>query len=155
MKNPQFDLEQFSDINIQRCDSPLAFNMSGGRLTYFAAGLAEEAGEVAGILKKLERGFNNRELKKTQDKFLKKAMKKNPHLHQEQIENKMRDISSEGWEGIWRIDLKRKLVKEMADVFTYLDLIATKAGNLDLFAGVKDKFNEVSTEMGCEQFKIQ
>lgn len=44
---------------------------------------------------------------------------------------------------------KEMLGKEVADVVTYLDLLAARAG-IDLGKAVRDKFNEVSRRVGSE-----
>lgn len=41
------------------------------------------------------------------------------------------------------------LAKELADVATYLDLLAFRAG-VDLGEATRDKFNEVSDRVGCD-----
>lgn len=46
--------------------------------------------------------------------------------------------------------LRECLAKELADTFTYLDLLATAAG-IDLGKAVVDKFNEVSRKHGMPE----
>ncbi len=43
---------------------------------------------------------------------------------------------------------KEKLAEEIADVFTYLDLLAARAG-IDLWPVIVDKFNKVSRARNC------
>lgn len=44
-------------------------------------------------------------------------------------------------------ELNVELAKEIADVFIYLDLLA-RAAHVDLYAAIRDKFNEVSERNG-------
>jgi NTP pyrophosphatase (non-canonical NTP hydrolase) len=46
-------------------------------------------------------------------------------------------------------EARENLGKELADVVTYVDLLADKAG-IDLGLAVKNKFNEVSDRVGCD-----
>ena len=43
--------------------------------------------------------------------------------------------------------IQAKLAKELADIFGYLDLLAT-AADIDLEAAIRAKFNEVSDRVG-------
>lgn len=46
-------------------------------------------------------------------------------------------------------DARPELAKELADVQTYLDILAFRAG-VDLGEVTRDKFNEVSVRVGCD-----
>jgi NTP pyrophosphatase (non-canonical NTP hydrolase) len=48
-------------------------------------------------------------------------------------------------------DARADLAKELADVQTYLDILAFRAG-IDLGLATAAKFNEVSRRVGCEVF---
>lgn len=45
------------------------------------------------------------------------------------------------------LELRKELIKEIADVYLYLDLLA-QSEDIDLFQAVKSKFNEVSIKHG-------
>lgn len=141
------DFKKFSAINWARCIDSEGFNMYPEPL-YLIAGITEELGEVAGIIKKLQRGFNKREQKKTLKKFIANWEKDNPGHPPPSDE-----IDPMVLEGYWYKGLKAKLSKEVADVFTYLDLFSTRM-NLNFPLAVAHKFNEVSEDMECPKFKI-
>jgi len=48
-------------------------------------------------------------------------------------------------------DVREELGKEFADVLTYLDILAFRAG-VDLCEATKKKFNEVSERVGCHVY---
>ena len=154
-KPSPMNLEEFSEINIQRCDDPTAFNCGKQPMTYFSTALAEEVGEVAGIIKKLARGFNSREFFKLKEKIIASPQKYGfpNRVEAEALDvgstddvNKLRDIWADGMWG--------KLAEECADVFTYLDLICSR-NDIDLMEAVRNKFNKVSKEMGIiDKYKI-
>lgn len=149
MKNPTFDLEEFSRVNIARCDNPDGFNVADKAPTYFGSGIMEEAGEVGGILKKLERGFNLRELSKLKEKRIKaweKSYPNSPHAFEE--------LSYTEWEDMWKRNRQSELALELADLFTMMDIVCTKY-DINLFGAVKGKFNHVSEQMQCTQYNIQ
>lgn len=131
------DLENFSKVNLQRCDGP--FNCKDQGPSYWALALNEEAGEFAGAVKKLIRRFNSREYKKMLRNWEKENAKKSAG---EQIE----PPSYEAMQEIWVEKKKKAMAKELADIFIYLDLTAQKL-EIDLGKEVKEKFNEVSMEM--------
>lgn len=157
MKNPNFDLATFSKINVDRCDDPTTFNCGNQGNVYWATAIAEEAGEVAGVIKKLARGFNPREFKKTQARV---AVSPTNAEYNSELKEK---FAAATWEDAsyremvrreWQKELTKKLGKELADLFTYIDLCATK-NDINLWDEVKEKFNQVSKEMKCEQYIIE
>lgn len=136
---PDFDIAHFSETNWLR--NVNVFNQATAGSLYWATCIAEEAGEVCGAIKKLERGFNQREYLKTIGKTM---------------ENFVPTDSNPDWnttKKVWEEKLKEKVGQEMADVFTYLELAATAMG-IPLWKFVKQKFNQVSAEMGAPHYKI-
>lgn len=136
------NIREFSALNWARCIHPDGFN-DIPESTYLITCLTEELGEVAKIVKKLKRGFNKREQKKAVKQFIKECAPENAPLADE--------INVEELEHWWRKKLRAQLGKEVADLFTYLDLFATRH-NIDIPTVVTHKFNEVSKEMECNQF---
>lgn len=57
------------------------------------------------------------------------------------------DTGLEGNRGVSETELRAKLATELADAFTYMDLLATFY-DIDLSAAIIDKFNAVSDEHG-------
>ncbi len=136
---------KFSEVNLSRCNSPEGFNMIEKDILYFSVAIAEECGEFAGVIKKLDRGFNNREHLKMQKEW--------KNLMQDKPEEIM--PTYEEFEFHWVRKMRKKAADELADIFTYVDLTAGRLG-LDLNKAVMEKFNKVSEEMKFpEQFKIQ
>ena len=153
MNNPNFDLAEFSYTNLIRCNDPAAFNCGQKGNLYFAVALAEEVGEIAGIIKKLERGFNKREFKKILPKFVKEYNKTSTEITEAELEYS-NIVHRHPVHQFWLKEKKEALAKEIADVFTYLDLLASK-NDINLWQAAQDKFNSVSKEMGCPQYKIE
>lgn len=136
MENLQtpFNYQEFTELNMKRAKD--AFEFDRRDFKYFVIALTEEIGEVAGVLKKLERGFNDRELHKMKEKYLDMYAK-----------GLVEEVpSKDELEAQWLFNKKKQLGEELADVFTYLNLFASKA-NIDLLAEVEKKFNKVSEEM--------
>lgn len=137
---PDFSLEEFSKANIRRCIHPEAFDCGKQPTEYWALAITEEAGEIAGAIKKLMRGFNKRELKKMQNKWLKKFQFPDGTIQQ--------DMPSErDFETMWYHEKNRALIEECADIYIYLDLFAQRLDQ-NLWEAIRDKFNKVSEEMG-------
>lgn len=132
-------LYNFSQINKARCEGP--FNCGDKGNLYWATALAEETGEIAGVIKKMDRGFNAREYEKMKREWLKTNT--NPE-----------DLPSMAeFKAAWVIKMTQALANEIADVFIYLELFAQRNG-INIFEAVTEKFNQVSNEMKCPQFKI-
>lgn len=130
------DFVRFSQANWRRCRD--AFKCADKPNLYWATALAEEVGEVAGIIKKLDRGFTERDRVKQEKAYLGYTQAIDPH-----------DESLLSPEEFWFANKKQSLSKEMADVFSYLDLMAT-ANGIDLPEAIINKFNEVSKAMNYE-----
>lgn len=146
---PDYSLQNFSEMNEQRANRIFKVGDKGN--LYWATALAEEVGEIAGAIKKLERGFNRREFEKMKDRMIKKL-----RMPINVVSMLDFDLPGDflGVQELWVKEKKKDLGKEIADVFTYLDLIATKNG-INIWEEVKEKFNEVSDEMQCPYLKIQ
>lgn len=130
------DYKSFSELNLARCESPDGYNLKDMNPLFFTTALAEEVGEVCGVIKKLERGFNARERLKV-IKTLSLGMN----------ENDVFQIPSDYvLESIWKNKLLLKLEEEMADVFTYFDLFASKMG-INWKEAVYKKFDKCTEEM--------
>jgi len=127
-----FDMELFQKISLERCNGP--FNCADQPLLYWSTAIAEEAGEIAGVAKKMARGFNKRELLKMRKKH-----------GEEKTDTEL--------EQMWFVEKKEQLAEEAADLFTYIDLLAQKSG-FDLWAAVTSKFNRVSEEMQCTEYML-
>lgn len=129
----------FTEKNLER--SNLYPNSENFTPEYFALALAEEAGEFCGALKKLARGFNDREALKINtkyEKYLEGAKGVEPVLT-----GKAKILSANEF---WFITMRMKAAKELADLLTYIDLAATSIG-IDLNQVTTEKWNEVSEEM--------
>jgi CYTH domain-containing protein len=107
--------------------------------------MTQELGEISAIITKLQRGFNKREQLKAKKAFIKECSPENAPLEDE-IDMGM----LEAW---WEKKLRAKLAPEIADLFTYLDLFATRQ-NVVLPVAIANKFNEISKQMECPQFEI-
>lgn len=140
----ELTFHQFSQINWARCIDKDGFNTYPEAL-YLVAGMAQELGEIAAIITKLQRGFNKREQAKAKKAFIKECTPENAPLEDE-IDMGM----LEAW---WEKKLRAKLAPEVADLFTYLDLFATRQ-NIVLPVAAANKFNQVSAEMQCPQFQM-
>ena len=134
------EINEFSAINMARCIGP--FNCGEKDNLYWITAMAEELGEIAGAVKKLERGFNERE-------FLKLKSKYDSFTKSQNVPEPMYIDYLKYWEN----DRKKAMASEAADLFTYLNLFCQK-NDIDLFKAVREKFNQVSVEMGCPEFKI-
>jgi NTP pyrophosphatase (non-canonical NTP hydrolase) len=144
-KNPFFNFGAMSSTNYNRCISPDGFNFDPADdldfNLYMMLALSSEVGEMSGIIQKLKRGFNLREY----SKFLAKRYKPADTLQSQP--------TYEEAQRLWEADLKVKFRKEAADVLTYLDLICSR-NQIDIRRAFVAKFEEVSEQMGCPQFKI-
>ena len=127
-------LHQFSMVNSQRSNQ--FFNGQSLEDTYYTTALAEEVGEICGVVKKLSRGFNERELLKARKNFI----ACHPGITPDSIPG------ADFFRAHWYKDKVSKLSGEIADVFIYLDLFAHKHG-INIFEAVEKKFNQVTQEM--------
>lgn len=143
-------MQDFSLINLGRCDNPDAFNKAEKDLNYFLTSLAEEVGELCGAHHKMERGFNERERKKTIKRLV--EMAKN--------QNKSFKVDPKDWDEAtlqehWRLQKLSAIKDEIADVFIMLNLIASKSG-VNWKEAVLEKFNRVTEECNYpDSYKIQ
>jgi NTP pyrophosphatase (non-canonical NTP hydrolase) len=142
------EFEKFSRVNWARCVSPQGFNEPSPDPMYLLTGITEELGEICGIIKKLQRGFNKREQKKTLKKFIQQWENDIPGHRPPSHE-----IDPIVLEGFWYKSLKAKLGPEVADVFGYLDLFAQRM-NINIPIALMNKFNEVNGDMECTQYNI-
>lgn len=146
---------KFSEVNYQRCIDKAAFNYNPGDTMVFnqwmAMCMTEELGEMVGAMKKLIRGFNPRELKKIKERWLK--VQKYKQVHDPSFYTTLDMPSDAQFEMMWEEQQMVKVKKEAADLLSYFDLFLTR-NNINIHAEVKDKFNLISEEMGCPQFKI-
>lgn len=137
MKNSEIlNMDEFERVNLQRCDGP--FNCGTKTNLYWGVALAEEVGELAGAIKKLDRGFNKRELAKMRKKY----------------DGKPEDMpTDEEFQRAWYFDKMKSIGHEAADIFICLNLLCQK-NKLNLSTMVVQKFNLVSKEMelGPEYF---
>jgi NTP pyrophosphatase (non-canonical NTP hydrolase) len=145
MNNAPINNRVFSEINWARCISEKGFNDPSPDPVYLALCICEEAGEVAGAVKKLKRGFNKREQAKAKRAFIKECGPENAPLEDE--------IDLDQLKYWWEKKVRAKIGKEIADLFTYMDLFATRQ-NIDIPVVVVNKFNEVNQEMECTEFNI-
>lgn len=109
------DLQDFSYVNLQRCNT--WHKLSDWSLDQWATAVTGEWGETCNKIKKLNR--------------LRGGIQQNAVLSTE-------------------AELRAQIGEEIADTFTYLDLLAQRAG-LDLQTIVIDKFNKVSKREGLPQ----
>lgn len=140
----ELTFNEFSQVNWARCISKDAFDMYPEAL-YLIAGMTQELGEVAAAITKLQRGFTKREQKKAKKAFIKECTPENAPLEDE-IDMGM----LEAW---WQKKIRAKLAPEVADLFGYLDLFATRM-NIQLPVAIANKFNEISRDMECPQFQV-
>lgn len=143
--------QKFSELNLRRCDDPNAFNCQDKSNLYWVTALTEELGEVAGVVKKIQRGFNKRELLKMQNAWAKnQPVKKELQMMMPEIEAQDSMPSDQEFQIEWHKKMKKKLTEELADINTYLDLMASK-NEIDLEDATIRKFNKVSIEMGLDE----
>lgn len=139
-KDPQFNItlesyhnfNDFQKINWERCIA--LFKAEDKPNLYWVTALAEELGEIAGPIKKLERGFNPSELKKMKENWKKFTPSEEPIPTDEEFKQ------------LWLTKLEKKLGDELADLVTYATLCAS-ANNINLWDAIKNKFNLITTEM--------
>lgn len=154
MRNPQFDLPEFSKLSIMRNNDPQGFNCENKEGTFFIAAMVEELGEIAGALKKLERGLNPRERNKFIGKL--KTIWNEKHPGQEE---RYSELTLHELETLWFNDKLSHFVEEGADLFIYWDVLLTKVQRqyglqVDFFDTVKKKFNKVSLELNPQSTYI-
>lgn len=161
------DKKQFQEVNLLRCDT--TFGCANKTNLYWGVAISEEAGEICGVIKKLDRGMNPREFEKTRKKILSSlsnvSMQDAPipalgNISVNQIrEAKFEPGADEPTSAThliishWKIQKQKALASEIADITIYLDLLAQKNG-IDIDEAVKEKFNQVSDEMGCPELKV-
>lgn len=157
MKNPDFDLEEFSRISLVRNNDPAAFNCSEKPLSHYTSKMVEELGEICSAITKLERGWNVREKRKLLTKLRTKWDERHPgmeHLFVEADDDELRIV----WLALKTHDFQA----ECADLFIMMDLLMSRARRqfgvsdtpIDLFGAVRKKFNEVSKELNVTQYTI-
>lgn len=122
--------DNFHELNMKRCIEHFKINPEP---FYFTTAMAEELGEICGAIKKLHRGFNEREKAKIIAQLTKE-------------EHQMMFFDDTDLKAIWRDRKESALKKEVADLFIYLSLFATHLG-IDINTATIKKFNEVSKEM--------
>jgi NTP pyrophosphatase (non-canonical NTP hydrolase) len=152
IQNPVFNFNVTSMTNWNRCVSEKGFNMDPDSEKwkgdvfnlYLVNTMAQEAGEIGAVITKLLRGFNQREYRK----MLKKVLPiKNEGLSSLEVP------SYEECKKQWESYMQYKLKEESADLFGYFDLFLTN-NNIDIRRAFTQKFNQVSEDMGCPQFKL-
>ena len=131
---PDITLEQFMEVNWKR--NIEVFKTPDKTNLYWITALVEELGEIAGPVKKLERGFNPRELLKMQRNWNKVFGADDSAVPPSDIE----------FEAMWEDKHKKALAGEMAGLFIYLALMA-KANDINLWEAVIHEFNLVTQEM--------
>lgn len=146
--NPTYQLSLFSELNEQRANRIFQIGDKGN--LYWATALAEEVGEIAGAIKKLERGFNRREFKKVQDIMI---VKEKQPINVISLLHYDNPTDNAVMKATWVKIKRRSIGKEIADVLIYLDLLATK-NDIDMWEELRLKFNQVSDEMECPYLKI-
>lgn len=155
----------YSEVSWQRCISPKGFNMdpaADGNITpkefnmFLIMSMSEELGELAGAMKKIIRGFNPREFKKTQRK-MNDSIVRHPwsldEINQARFEEINTTSTARYIQNMWLKDNMSKLASESADLMIYFDLFLTH-NNINLNKTIKETFNQVSEDMNCPQFKI-
>lgn len=161
------DKKQFQAVNLHRSDT--VFNCAGKSNLYWAVAIAEEAGEVAGVIKKSDRGMNEREFNKTRERLLRDlqgiSMMDAPiplveDLSINQIKSaKFLPRPEEPTKAThfiidyWKAAERAKLSSELADLYIYMDILCQKNG-INLEEAVKSKFNQVSLEMGYPELQV-
>lgn len=156
---------EFSKVSWERCVSPKGFNMDpvqGGNYDpmafdmFILISMAEEMGEIAGAMKKIIRGFNPREFKKTQRR-INDGIDNHPwsldEINQARFEEVNITSISRYIMNQWLRDRMAQVTSESADFMIYFDLFLTYH-NINIHEAVKKTFNKVSDEMECPQFKI-
>lgn len=147
--------KNYSDININRCQNPQGFNLlldgSLEKSNFLMVAMLEELGEIAGVLKRKVRGFNERDFNKTIKELLKEGNGDGAVEWDKLRWEKQEDVNFV--RTIFQSKLNENLSVECADLLGYFDLFLANEG-IDLDLAVKNKFNQVSEEMGCSQFKI-
>ena len=136
--SPPFPMAEFSKLNWKR--NVEVFKQGDEKNEYWITAMVEELGEIAGAVKKLKRGFNQRELMK----MVKEWEKQN--IPEEQP-------STEYFYELWKAKKIKKIAEESADLFGYFDLFCTK-NEFNLWEAIKEKFNQVSDEMKAPEYKI-
>jgi NTP pyrophosphatase (non-canonical NTP hydrolase) len=157
MKNPSFDLEEFSRLSITRNNDPAAFNCSEKPLSHYTSKMVEELGEICSAITKLERGWNIREKRKLLDKLRSRWDEKHPGMEHLFIE-----ADDEELKRVWLALKTHDFQSECADLFIMMDLLMTRARKqfpisdepIDLFGAVRKKFNDVSKELNVPQYTI-
>lgn len=168
----------FSKINYARCIDIKGFNYNPNTTEFnmfMLVSMSEELGEVAGAVKKIIRGFNNREFIKVKEKiqyildgvtthrdynYLFKSFTGHYYAKFLRIELKDGYIGDPENEVIfnriheyWLITKLDHIAEELSDFFTYFDLFLTR-NNINLMKEVKEKFNKVSEQMNCPEFTL-
>lgn len=114
--------------------------------TYFTTLLGEECGEVCGAVKKSERPFTQRDADKLADKL-------NCDPHTSRVWNSQEPEDFYDLMEKHKQKYEKAIADEIADSVIALALIAGKH-NINIESAIRSKFNQVSDEMDCPQFKI-
>lgn len=148
MKNPQYDLEELTKLMVMRNNDPQGFNCEKKDHTFFISAMVEELGEMAGAIKKLERGFNIRE----KNKLVKKLKDIWEEKYPGQSENYSQATDAE-LELMWVKTKLKDYLTESSDLFLYMILLNERVQRsqglhiTDFFTLVQEKFNKVSKEL--------
>lgn len=154
--------KDFTCMNAARSRSPKGFNLAidGSEETtqYLILGMMEELGEISGVLKKIKRPFNKRDF----DKVIQKQIQISQIIDGPESEGDAQVFRELKWENpsdqqivktLYLNQLYESLNSECADLFCYLDLFCCNS-NIDIALAVTEKFNQVSEQLGCPQFKL-
>lgn len=149
-------------MNAARSQSPKGFNLAlnGSEETtqYLMLGMMEELGEISGVLKKIKRPFTKRDF----DKVIQRQIQISQIIGAPESEGDAQIFLGLEWENpsdqqivktIYLNQLYENLHSECADLFCYLDLFCCNS-NIDITMAVTQKFNQVSEQLGCPQFKL-
>lgn len=136
----------FSKVNADRAREAFNLPLLSTNKLYWAIALAEEAGEVCGVIKKIYRGMTKRDAKKIIHKMNNEWTEKCLAKGMEELEIVYPPIDYTEITKRFHLEKKEALKKEIADVYIYLDLLAS-AHEINIKEAVVEKFNEVSKEM--------
>lgn len=152
ISHPEFNFGNLSVVNWNRCVSDQGFSMDPDSEKwketwnlYMVNTISQEAGELGAVITKLKRGFNQREYKK--------MIKRMPKHAQVSMSENLETPTYEECEKLWLRTMQKKLKDEASDLFGYFDLFLTN-NNIPIRHVFADKFNEVSRDMECPQFKL-
>lgn len=147
------NLKQFSQANRQRCESPQGFNHKLGSWSvsdWFTATMGE-LGEAANVAKKLNRirdGVPGNPTVRVCPRC--KTTWRHDFVRVEKCScgQEIGDVQPTP-DQAFETELRKKLGRELADTFIYLDLLAQAAG-VDLARSVVEVFNAKSDQIGYQ-----